>query len=87
MMKEPINEVSKQIQKLVEKKGGITLFELEQALDVSYNLIFLAIDSMVTNNQISLKKYGGDYLLSGIDSKGNLPVNDTCINEYLCQDV
>ncbi len=86
-MKEPVNEVSKKILNLVTEKGGITLFELEQALDVSYNLIFLAIDSMVTNNQIHLKRCGRDYLLSGVESRNKLPLNDTCINEYLCQDV
>ena len=86
-MKEPVNEVSKQILDIVAKKGGVTLFELEQSLDVSYNLIFLAIDRMVTSNTLNLKKCGRDYLLSGVDGNNNLLVKDTCINEYLCQDV
>jgi len=86
-MKEPINEVSKKILDLVAKKGDVTLFELEQSLDVSYNLIFLAIDSMVTNNQIHLQRCGRDYFLSGVENRNKLRMNDTCINEYLCQDV
>ena len=86
-MKEPVNEVSKKILDLVAKKGGVTLLELEQSLDVSYNLIFLAIDSMVTSNQINLKRCGRDYLLSGVENKSKLVMSDTCINEYLCQDV
>jgi len=86
-MKEPINEVSKKILDLVAEKGDVTLFELEQSLDVSYNLIFLAIDSMVTNNQIHLQRCGRDYFLSGVENRNKLRMNDTCINEYLCQDV
>ena len=86
-MKEPVNEVSKQILDLVTKKGGITLFELEQTLDASYNLIFLAIDRMVTNNTLNLKRCGRDYLLSGVEVSNNILVKDACINEYLCQDV
>ena len=86
-MKEPVNEISKQILDIVTKKGGITLFELEQTLDASYNLIFLAIDRMVTNNTLNLKKCGRDYLLSGVEVNNNILVKDACINEYLCQDV
>ena len=86
-MKEPIYEVSRQILNLVEKNGDITLLELEQTLDISYNLIFLAIDNMVTNNQINLRRSGRDYLLSGVSDGKKGPLNDTCVNEYLCQDV
>lgn len=86
-MKETLNEVSKQILDIVAKKGGVTLFELEQSMNVSYNLIFLAIDRMVTSNTLNLKKCGRDYLLSGVDGGNNLLVKDTCINEFLCQDV
>lgn len=86
-MKEPIYQVSEQILELVEKNGSITLFELEQALDVSYNLIFLAIDNMVTANRINMKRCGKDYVLSGIHRGTKVPINDACVNEYLCQDV
>jgi len=86
-MKEPISRVSEQILELIEKRGSITLFELEQTLDVSYNLIFLAIDNMVTSRMIDMKRCGGDYMLSGLQGKSKVPLNDTCIKEYLCQDV
>lgn len=86
-MKEPIYQVSEQILELVEKNGSITLFELEQTLDVSYNLIFLAIDNMVTANRINMKRCGKDYVLSGIHRGNKVPINDACVNEYLCQDV
>lgn len=86
-MKEPIYDVSKQILELVEKTGGMTLFELEQNLDVSYNLIFLAIDNMVTSNQILLKKIGTDYFLTGNNTCSNIPITDNYLNEYLWQDV
>lgn len=86
-MKEPIYQVSEQILELVEKNGSITLFELEQTLDVSYNLIFLAIDNMVTTNRINMKRCGKDYVLSGIYRGNKVPITDACVNEYLCQDV
>lgn len=86
-MKEPIYDVSKQILDLVEKNGGITLFELEQNLDVSYNLIFLAIDNMVASNQLNMKKCGRDYFLTGNNVLTKVPVTDACMNEYLWQDV
>ncbi|HKZ57607.1 MAG TPA: hypothetical protein VJ024_07880 [Thermodesulfovibrionales bacterium] len=86
-MKKPINEVSRQILDIVEKSGGISLYDLEQTLDVSYNLIFLAIDNMVANKQVNLKRHGREYFLSGVTMVEKLPVNDNCINEYLCQDM
>ena len=87
MMKEPLSLVSSQIKVLVEKNGSLTLFELEQALDASYNLVFLAIDNMVTSKQISLRRCGKDYLISAVNVGGKFPKDDSCVNEYLCQDV
>ncbi|MCC7201870.1 MAG: hypothetical protein IT393_04290 [Nitrospirae bacterium] len=86
-MKEPLSNVSKQIKNLVDKNGSITLFELEQTLDTSYNLIFLAIDSMVTKNEIILKRCGKDYFISNVATDDKLPAVDTYVNEFLCQDV
>lgn len=86
-MRKPINEVSKQILDIVEEKGGISLYDLEQTLDVSYNLIFLAIDNMVANKQVNLKRHGREYFLSGVSRGEKLPVSDNCINEYLYQDM
>ena len=86
-MKVPISDVSKQILELVERTGGMTLFELEQNLDVSYNLIFLAIDNMVTSNQLSLKKFEKDYFITANNASIKIPVTDNYLNEYLWQDV
>ena len=86
-MKEPLSNVSKQIKNLVNKNGSITLFELEQTLDTSYNLIFLAIDNMVSNNEILLKRSGKDYFISNINTEVKLPVVDAYVNEFLYQDV
>ncbi len=86
-MKESLSNVSKQIKNLIDKNGSITLFELEQSLDTSYNLIFLAIDSMVSDNEIILRRCGKDYLISNVNTDGKVPVVDAYINEFLCQDV
>ncbi|MCC6543353.1 MAG: hypothetical protein IT392_02485 [Nitrospirae bacterium] len=86
-MKEPLSNVSRQIKNLIDKNGSITLFELEQNLDTSYNLIFLAIDYMVSRNEISLRRCGKDYFISNAITEKKLPVVDTYVNEFLCQDV
>lgn len=86
-MKEPLLNVSKQIKNLIEKNGSITLFELEQNLDTSYNLIFLAIDNMVSRNEVILRRCGKDYFISNVNTENKLPVADTYVNEFLCQDV
>ena len=86
-MKEPLSNVSKQIKNLIDKNGSITLFELEQNLNTSYNLIFLAIDSMVSSNEIILRRCGKDYFISNASTEKKLPVADTYVNEFLCQDV
>ena len=86
-MKEPLSNVSKQIKNLIDKNGSITLFELEQNLNTSYNLIFLAIDRMVSSNEIILRRCGKDYFISNASTEKKLPVADTYVNEFLCQDV
>ena len=86
-MKEPLSNVSKEIKNLIDKKGSMTLFELEQNLDTSYNLIFLAIDSMVSSNEIILRRCGNDYFISNASTEKKLPVADTYVNEFLCHDV
>ena len=86
-MKEPLSNVSKQIKNLIEKNGSITLFELEQNLDTSYNLIFLAIDNMVSSNEVILRRCGKDYYISNANTEKKLPIADTYVNEFLCQDV
>lgn len=86
-MKEPLNNVSRQIKNLIDKNGSMTLFELEQNLDTSYNLIFLAIDSMTSSNEIILRRCGKDYYISNANTENKLPVADTYVNEFLCQDV
>jgi len=42
---------------------------------------------MVANKQVNLKRHGREYFLSGVTMVEKLPVNDNCINEYLCQDM
>ncbi len=86
-MKEPLMNVSKQIKNLIDKKGSITLFELERTLDTSYNMIFLAIDNMVSNNEIILRRCGTDYFISNLRTEDKLPLADSYVNEFLCQDV
>ena len=40
-----MEEDAKKIQEIVEKKQDVTFAELEQSVNASFNLIFLAIDA------------------------------------------
>ncbi len=81
-MKEALQSVSEQIIDILEKRGSISLIELEQTLGTSYNLLFLAIDSMASKHQIDLKKSGRDYLLSGVNAESRFHGRCSCVKEH-----
>lgn len=63
-MESKVLSTSNKILTLVKEKGCISFTELENSLDDSYNVIFLAIDRLVRENKISLQRNRRDYLLS-----------------------
>ncbi|MDD5434879.1 MAG: hypothetical protein PH343_05560 [Nitrospira sp.] len=63
-MESKVINTSDRILTIVKQKGTITFTELEGSLDDSYNLIFLAIDKLVREDKISLKRDRTEYLLS-----------------------
>jgi predicted ArsR family transcriptional regulator len=56
--------VSSEIFDLVKREGHLTLSEVEENLGVSYNLVFLAMDSLVARHQVVLERQGTEYMLS-----------------------
>ena len=68
-----VGSTSDKILTLVKQKGSISFTELESSINDSYNLIFLAIDKLVSENKISLHRDIADYLLStpGYAGKSN----------------
>lgn len=63
-MESKVINTSDKILTIVKQKGIISFTELEDSLDDSYNLIFLAIDKLVRENKITLERDRTEYLLS-----------------------
>jgi hypothetical protein len=63
-MRDPLTLTAEKVGNIVQQRGSITLSELESEIDTSYNLIFLAIDRMVSERSIQIKRCGRDYILS-----------------------
>ena len=55
--------ISNDIIDLIKEHGSLTLAQIEEQLDTSFNLIFMAIDSLVSKRLIALKRQGMDYTL------------------------
>jgi len=55
---------SEKILTLIKEKGCVSFTELENSIDDSYNLIFLAIDKLVRENKLSLQRNRTDYLIA-----------------------
>lgn len=65
---------AEKVQNIVQKQGSVTLSQLESMLDASFNLIFLAIDRLATENRIRVRKGEWDYIIS-TPHNGSLPSN------------
>lgn len=63
-METNVMNTSDRILTLIKQKGTMSFTELEDNLDDSYNVIFLAIDKLVRENKITLERKRTEYLLS-----------------------
>lgn len=79
-MSPTLNLVSQEIQKIVEKKREITFTELEDSVNASFNLIFLAIDSMVADHKIQLRRTERDYVIFCANIEKASLTNSCCMN-------
>ena len=55
--------VSNDIIDLIKEHGSLTLAQIEEQLDASFNLIFMSIDSLVSKRLIAMKRQGMVYTL------------------------
>ena len=53
------------IQDVIQQKGSISLSHLESMVNVSYNLIFLAIDRLSSEHKIRIRRKDSEYIISG----------------------
>lgn len=51
------------VQDVVRKKGSIPLSHLESIINVSYNLLFLAIDRLSAERKIQIRRKDRDYII------------------------
>ena len=59
-------KISYEIIELARKHGSLTLSQVEEHLDASFNLVFMAIDSLVSKGLLTLKRQGMEYILSTV---------------------
>ena len=58
-----MERVSNDIIDLIKEHGSLTLAQIEEQLDASFNLIFMSIDSLVSKRLIAMKRQGMVYTL------------------------
>lgn len=63
-MNETLLLTAGRVQDIVQKQGSVTLSHLEETLSASFNLLFLALDRLASENKISLRKGEWDYIIS-----------------------
>lgn len=60
------NQLSMTVEKVkdvLQKEGSLSLTNLESTVNVSYNLLFLAIDHLTAEHKIGLRKNESDYII------------------------
>ncbi len=51
------------VQNVVQERGSISLSHLESTVNVSYNLLFLAIDRLSAERKIQIRRKDRDYII------------------------
>ena len=75
-MESKVISTSEKILTLVRQKGSVSFSELEDSINDSYNVIFLAIDRLVRANKLSLQRKTNDYLLTSPSLSGEAEAID-----------
>lgn len=63
-----LNQTTETVQNIVQRTGSITLANLECAVDTSFNLLFLAIEKLIAENKIKIRRGEWDYIISAFDT-------------------
>lgn len=63
-----LHQTRETVQDIVQRTGSITLANLECAVDTSFNLLFLAIEQLIAENKIKIRRGEWDYIISVYDT-------------------
>lgn len=63
-MNNMLHQTKGTVQDIVQRTGSITLANLECAVDTSFNLLFLAIEQLIAENKIKIRRGEWDYIIS-----------------------
>lgn len=66
-----LHQTRETVQDIVQRTGSITLANLECAVDTSFNLLFLAIEQLIAENKIKIRRGEWDYIISVHDTVYN----------------
>ncbi len=66
-MNDILSITAEKIYDVLQKRGSVSLTHLESMVNVSYNLLFLAIDRLSTEQKIRIRRKESDYILSSPD--------------------
>jgi predicted transcriptional regulator len=69
-MNDVLSITAEKIYDVLQKKGSVSLTHLESMVNVSYNLLFLAIDRLSAENRIRIRKKESGYILSAGTGEG-----------------
>ncbi|MDD5434325.1 MAG: hypothetical protein PH343_02725 [Nitrospira sp.] len=75
-MHDLLSITTNKVQSILQQKGSLSLTHLETMVNVSYNLLFLAIDRLSLENKIRIKKEKTDYIIYSYNA-GNVPLEGT----------
>lgn len=59
-----LSRTKEDVHNIVQRTGSITLANLECAIDTSFNLLFLAIEKLISEDKIRLRRGEWDYIIS-----------------------
>jgi len=62
-MNDLLSITAEKIHDVLQKKGSIPLSHLESTINVSFNLLFLAIDRLSTERKIWIRRTDMDYII------------------------
>src|SRR3972149_4682666 len=68
-MNDVLSITAEKIHDVLQKKGSVSFTHLEAMVNVSYNILFLAIDRLSTEQKIRIRKKESDYILSSSDGE------------------
>lgn len=62
-MQNMVSLTAERVKDIVQKNGSVSLNNLEKTLNASFNLIFLAVDHLVMQQAVVLRKNSRDYVI------------------------